>query len=396
MTTTFDVTSYSDIVRALLACEVGASTAADLALLLSYHADRDDDAVFGVLNAAIAQMVANVRAPISSVGIFHPPNSDAWVLAHIGDDDLVQELRSFDERLLGLLRDTSISLDHGLRRGLAGAGSYALERWRRGDHGVAAEIMSAVVTRLRKLASHDDRGCYWTTGYDYATDRLDPRLSTGYQNLGVLHGGTGTVAVLGAIAETGVIACGDLVADGARWLLAQFAHDDLHGSRLANVTGMPELTNSYTAAWCRGDIGALAALWNGLRRAGLDEAALMPHVEHVLARERTLPSALDGALCHGAAGIAQVLYRFHLATGREEFLEASRARLAQAKAFYNPSLQFGGYGLWNRQPDEAEFSWKASATFLEGSVGVALAMQSQWLGEEPAWDRWLAIDIPPR
>ncbi|MBK9072615.1 MAG: hypothetical protein IPL79_16695 [Myxococcales bacterium] len=386
--------TYHSIVQAVLAASLDATQAAHVALLLAYHPARESAEVFTTLNNSLAQAVANVRTPRSALGAFHVVNFDAWVLAHVGDDELVANLASFDERLLALLQDRSIAADCGLRRGVAGAALYALERWHRGDHLLAATMFEAIVTRLRGMARYDEHGCFWTTGYDAASDTLDPVLSTGYQNLGLLHGIPGVISVLGSIAETGTVPCADLVRDGARWVLSQFVDDDAYPSRLPSVVGDPELARRVVSAWCRGAVGALAGLWNGLRRAGLSETQLEPQIQYVLGRERAPSRVVDAGICHGAAGMSQIFYRFYYATGRSEFLNAAQARLAQAQACHVPTLDFGGYGAWNNRPRGSVASWKDDCTLLDGAVGVALAMQATWLGEEPAWDRILAINIP--
>lgn len=220
----------------------------------------------------------------------------------------------------------------GLARGLVGVGVYGLER-----SAADAGVLRLVLERLAEARRRASRAC-----------------SGG---LGMADGLSGLVAFAALVTATG--RGHDLLADVMGVMLA-------HAPALGGGPRVP--------AWCHGDIGAAASL-----------ALAGPFLNHPLVPQ-TLTRVLDGipldpapagvdalGICHGAAGVAHVLHRLSVATGRSRAWEATQA---WGRALLR-QLERG-----QRCPEPG---------LLGGTAGVVLVLLSLASDVEPAWDRMLLL-----
>ena len=100
-------------------------------------------------------------------------------------------------------------------------------------------------------------------------------------------------------------------------------------------------------------------------------------------------------LCHGAAGLGHLFNRMFQATGQQCLAEASRFWFERAIGMRRPGRGIGGYEAWAIR-DDGEMTWQADQGLLVGAAGIALAMMAATSDVEPAWDRMLLVDVPPR
>ncbi|RMH15405.1 MAG: hypothetical protein D6696_20830 [Acidobacteria bacterium] len=83
------------------------------------------------------------------------------------------------------------------------------------------------------------------------------------------------------------------------------------------------------------------------------------------------------------------------ASGDPRLAAAARFWLAHAVELRRPGEGVGGYLSWE-QGESGELEWRAEPGVLTGAAGVALALLGGLAAVEPAWDRLLLCDVPPR
>ncbi|HEU5057441.1 MAG TPA: lanthionine synthetase C family protein [Kofleriaceae bacterium] len=283
-----------------------------------------------------------------------------WAIRHLQPGETEED--DLDGGILTFLARTPLPYQPAdLLYGDLGLAVYALER---GAAGRAA--LARITERLAATALRDAHGVFW-------------RVYAGYVNGGVPHGVPGVVAGLAPVAGAE-----ELVSGAAAWLCAHRLPD---GCFPGAVRDQPETPVRH--GWCYGDPGVAAALyragrldpdWRGiaLERArfvgGLDLAGARLH---------------DASLCHGAAGVAHILNRFHQDSGDAALGEAARAWFRRAIGMAKEGQGIGGY-LFARENDERV----ADPSVLTGAAGVGLALLAAATPVAPDWDRILLLSAP--
>ena len=305
----------------------------------------------GCLDRAIDQLASESL----KAGLYEGFTGTAWVVDHLdprAEEDWNEQI---DEGLLELLE--AGQWPHDLTTGLAGFGLYALGRLHRPN---ARACLERVVQQLETLASPRACGLSWRSarGFDY----------------GVAHGVPPVLLMLAGAMRSGVArsSAAALYEGAMQWQWAGRLPAP-SPSVFAYVEGDPP--EPARLGWCYGDAGAGATLLAAARAAGdAPRAALALEVARsAAARDPDGSGAVDGALCHGASGIALLLQRLWHETGEPAFAEASRRWYARLLA----------------QPLAGH-----DATFLTGTTGIALALLAAVTAVEPAWDAVLAASLP--
>ena len=128
------------------------------------------------------------------------------------------------------------------------------------------------------------------------------------------------------------------------------------------------------------------ALWLAGRATGdgeLRDLALAA-VRAAIARPAQARGITSPTLCHGAAGLLQIVHRFAEDTGLPDLVRARDALLAELVAAYEPEAILG---YRNVEPSGARVDQPG---MLEGAAGVALALLCA-AGASCAWDRALLL-----
>ena len=384
---------YEQIVAAVVKAENDFIDPRLVALLFASNPQRDDDAeISSAFETSLLRVVARLQHPKRSIGMFTGMTLDAWIIAHVGDDELVHSLAPFDEALLATLSRREKPLDHGICRGLAGAAIYALERWHRGDELFASECLNWVAIRLTEQAVRDKNGTAWLTGYDEASDQFIPGATIGFINCGTLHGTPGVISVLARIHETGVTDTKEIVRDGIRWLIHLTDTQSREISRFPSKVINGQVKPSPRTSWCVGDTGAIAAIWGATRRIQDDDNYLIELAIVCANRKIEETRVMDGAICHGAAGMAHIMNRYYQATSIETFRTSARYWYDHTLAMRRPELNYGGFGHVAYPFGHPGGIWHSNPELLDGAVGIALALQAAYTPEEPLWDRLFAMD----
>jgi lantibiotic biosynthesis protein len=271
------------------------------------------------------------------------------------------------------------------------------------------ETLSHLVTLSEPVLDRDRRRPGWWVPRDLQPVPQDQEeYPRGDVNLGLAHGIPGPLMLLclAAERERSVPGQPEAIARIAGWLVEHVAHDD-HGPYWPARISVDQLDRGerggFTrSAWCYGAPGVAGAL----HRAGTllhrpDWAALA--VDALLAVTRRPPASrrLAGpTVCHGSAGLQQVLLRAGQASGDRRLLTAAEDLGRDVLAFADPELPFV-FGHWVPASPQG---WQESsahhvldgAGVLEGASGVACALLSlldpEGRRHRPCqWDRVLLL-----
>lgn len=310
-----------------------------------------------------------------------------WVLAHLtepesGEDDLL----ALDAAVDTFLARPDLAYRYDLVNGLVGLGVYLLERL---PSAAAEHALERLVHRLESISEATADGTVWWTPPSVLPDGR--RVAGGY-NLGVAHGIPGILGFLALVHEAGL--AGDrprrLLEAAVPWLLDQ---------RLPTATEpcipralVPgELPEPCRIAWCYGDLGVAAVLFNVARRLGRPdwEREALGLARHAAKVAPEKAGVVDAGLCHGAAGNAHLFNRLFQASGDPVLKEAALFWYRRTFDFERPEAAFGGFPSY--YPTGSDRGWRSDATFLMGAVGVALALLAATTAVEPAWDRLLLL-----
>jgi lantibiotic modifying enzyme len=221
----------------------------------------------------------------------------------------------------------------------------------------------------------------------------------GYYNLGVAHGVPGIVALLARTAiEAGNPRALRLLKETLPWLRAQRRPASAASTFASWIAPGQADDETPRPAWCYGDPGVGATL--RLAAIALGDRALAAEARALIARAAHLPKTLtlidEAGLCHGAAGLAQLLLRAGQAGNDPDLLRAARAWITRTLDLWSPrgflarepTYNGGQLVLKNGTP---VLKFMPNTTFLLGSTGIALTLIAAATEIEPAWDRVLAL-----
>jgi hypothetical protein len=377
----------------------------DLALqaLLAAYVRRDPDSVgAGTLEAAAAlPSLDDAIALLGEADLGHALHRGftevAWVVAHLrrGDPDLDEMLAPVDEALLSLLAG-SWEGPFDLAFGLAGIGTYALERW---PGAAAGALLDGAVRQLDALAEPSGPGRALRTPpsladlYGVSASLLPAFSAEGYFELGMAHGAAGAVSVLSRAVRAGAGGAGArrLLAELAAWLAAAANPPGAPFAFPGRLTvGLDAREDHRRASWCKGDPGLALALIHAGRALERDD--LRSRGLEVARRIAALPAersgVSDACLCHGALGLAHLFRRFHEASGEAALREAAVRWTLAALRLREPGRGTGGFVARFHRDDGSVYEAQDSS-FLSGAVGIGLALAAALSPVDPGWDALL-------
>ena len=273
-----------------------------------------------------------------------------------------------DDALTGLLQRYPDDAPYDLINGLTGLGVYALARWPRPG---AAPCLLGVVEQLARRARHDRDGIYWWTPPSWRGLRGERYQPAGV-DLGVAHGIAGVIPFLARVHRLGLAqpAVRSLLDGCVNWLLAHLV-DTASGPTVPYYVADGVEPGPARSAWCYGDPGVAAALLLAARDVGEPSwaAAATDLAVRAAARPAAQTGVVDAGLCHGSAGLAHLFGLMYQMTAEAALADA--ARFWVERTLEQPGCN--GPGL------------------LEGTAGVALAMESACTTAEPVWDQMLLV-----
>ncbi len=346
-----------------------ASGSAGLAVLFAYL-DRAgegrwcSDRAFSYL----AEAMETLQGLPTSPSLFRGAPGVAWAAAHLGDPS--QAAVAFTEQVDRAVQErvsrSPWQGPYGLSDGLVGWGLYLLERL---PDEAAARCLEQVIDRLAELAERGHEGAAWRTAACHLPERLRVLAPDGCHDLGLAHGASGVIGLLGCTAATGVTEEKSrlLLNDAVEWLRSQRLYDST--SSFPAWSDPDVARRPARAAWCHGDPGVASALLVAAR-ATRDER--MERRALAIARQAAIrppfeSGVTDSGFCHGSAGLAHQFNRMYQVTGDEELRLAARFWVEQTLAMGMPDPQKPG--------------------LLRGAAGVALSLLAAASDVEPSWDR---------
>lgn len=392
----------------------------EAALLYGYLAITRNDYVWAAhatecLNCAIAEVAKQLR----SLDFFGGLSGLGWTVEHLSqllnqasfavdeypnvnpayednraneeppiDEDLNAEI---DTALLSNLQQYNSSRPYDLISGLVGFGVYFLER---APKETATQGVREVFDRVEALAERTPDGVTWYSGPDLLPGWQQKLCPNGYYNLGVAHGIPGIIHFLSEVSATAIVdkqRSHRLLEGAVNWLIAQrrpAGSRSIFGSWI--VPG--ERQSDSRLAWCYGDMGILAVLFQVARRTDREDWHKFANelLYHCLDWPQEVSGIKDASLCHGAIGIAHMFNRLYQSEKDPRCREAALIWFERALGMRQHSSSAGGFFRLRPNPN-GQNVWEASPAFLDGAIGVALALISAMTSVEPAWDRMLLL-----
>lgn len=392
----------------------------DEALLYGYLALARNDLAWAARAAErLNQAIDEVARQFGYLGLFGGLSGLGWTVEHLSqlftrfaiwdEDERIEAVATeeegageedsnadIDAALLRALQHFNSSTPYDLISGLVGFGVYFLERL---PKDTAIEGIQQVFDRLEALAEHPDDGATWHSGPELLPEWQRAMCPNGYYNLGVAHGIPGIIHFLSEVSALTIVTrerSYPLLEDAVNWLISQRLPA---GSRsiFSSWIVPGEKPSSGRLAWCYGDMGVLPVLLQVARRAGRSD--WQEFANHLLDRCLACPpdegGASDAPLCHGAVGVAHIFNRIYQSENDPRCLNAALAWLGHALSMRQPGTGIGGFSSLMQPDPYGPTVWEANPNFLDGAIGVALALLAALTSVEPVWDRMLLLSGRP-
>jgi hypothetical protein len=346
------------------------------------------------LNAATARVTKELPS-----GFCNGLSGIGWTIHHLrsvlespsncDSESREDPLEELDHVILLRLRRDRWPGPYDFIAGLVGIGVFFLERL---PLLTACEGISLVLGHLEGLAEESRLGITWHTPAGLLPEHQRRACPKGHYNLGVAHGVPGVVYLLSESIAAGIeTARAERLLEGSvKWLLAQQQPAHVLSRYGYWIPSGETETRVSRVAWCYGDLGIAAILYHVARRLGrtdllrfacsLLDRCLNRSIEHI-----------EPSLCHGAFGIAHIFNRIYQAELKTRYRDAAiryyKCGLSLMQDLSADIPETGGNGMF-----EGSFPLsRLGASFLEGTIGVALALLSAVEPIEPQWDRRLIL-----
>ncbi|MDQ1031644.1 lantibiotic modifying enzyme [Streptomyces umbrinus] len=218
-------------------------------------------------------------------------------------------------------------------------------------------------------------------------ERLPLRPASRAVDCGLAHGLPGVVAALAVSHMRGAATTRSAAAlrSGTDWLWAHRV-TDRWGPNWPVDDAHPSSGPAH-AAWCYGAPGVARSLLlagRALRDTALQQAALRAStaVGQRPEKERRLMSP---GFCHGTAGLAHILHRTGMESGRADLVAEAHKIFAELVAGFDADSHFGCRNPHVGAPTDN------SPGLLDGAAGVAIVLLSAAGRPTPRWDRLFLI-----
>ncbi len=312
-----------------------------------------------------------------------------WTMELLEQNDFIEaDTNEMLESLDGYLHKAMIfdiqKGNYDFLHGAVGTGTYFLSRLKNAQ---SKNHLIQLVDHLDELSQEDTDGrLKWESTLDHEKD------TKGF-NLSLSHGMSSIVVFLGKLLEQGIYPekVKPMLEGGMRYILSHQLDVEKFSSNFPSWVSDEYPMTGSRLAWCYGDLGMGAALWQAARSVGNEEwTAKMVDVLLHTAKRRDLKenSVIDSGLCHGAAGMAHIYNRMFNNTGNETFKETALYWAEQTLKMAHYDDGYAGFKAWHT---EKYGGWQPEAGFLEGVAGIGLMFVSLVHAIEPNWDRCLFL-----
>ncbi|HET9968151.1 MAG TPA: lanthionine synthetase C family protein [Streptosporangiaceae bacterium] len=315
---------------------------------------------------------------------------------------------AIDEALASLLPRYPQDAPYDLINGLTGLGVYALARWPRPG---AASCLLGVTGQLARRAREDGDGIYWWTPSSWRGPRGERYRPAGV-DLGVAHGIAGVIPFLARVHRLGLAqpVVRRLLDGSVAWLLAHLVEGE-SGPTVPYFVADGIEPGPARSAWCYGDPGVALALLLAAHDVGEPDWATVAAglALRAAARPAGQSGVTDAGLCHGSAGLAHLFNRLYQLTAEQALADAARCWIERTLELCSapvPDESASGTDAHGTAAPGAAAPGRVPLTpaartagngpgLLEGSAGVALALEAAGTAAEPAWDQMLLVSSPP-
>lgn len=310
-----------------------------------------------------------------------------WILEHLSKESYIEldsdeVLSEIDHFLFKAMNFDIEQKKYDFLHGAIGYGLYFLMR----DNDLGRKAVETLVIGLESISEKDNKGkLKWLSEID-----KDQALM-GY-NLGLSHGISSIISFLGKAYNAGIHKEKSLEQlDGAvKFLLSNSA--DINKS----IAIFPNWVNGSSddiysrMAWCYGDPGIGAALYNAAKNSDKEiwKNKAIEILKHTTKRKDIEKNGLkDAGICHGTVGLLQIYNRLYNESGEQIFKDSAEYWLEQTFQMARFD-DFAGFKVWR---SESDGGWNNDAGFLEGLAGIGLVLISTISEIDPLWDKGLLI-----
>lgn len=288
-----------------------------------------------------------------------------------------------DHVVAELLADLPVEVDTDLPQGPLGLAVYGVAH---PDPVAGGRIVDQVLDVIESRSARDADGIFWRLTHRELRAQLNPD-SIGQADLGVAHGQAGVIGLLSSVVRSRVgntERATRLLRESTAWLLAQRNTDA--PSHFGHVAGDDH--GRSRDAWCYGDPGISLVLYQAAR--ALDDrdifAVARSVAQTVLRRPAESSEVVDCSLCHGSSFLAFIGHQlrwFDAELDIDAFADHWREEVLAAidAGPLTYPIPAGGRGELPH--------------FLEGDVGVALALLTTVSRVRPIWTDLLLADFVP-
>jgi hypothetical protein len=265
----------------------------------------------------------------------------------------------------------------------------------------AALHLAELVGSVAATAEETPSGLRWRTNTEARPPLDRPSFPAGNHDVGVSHGVAGLAVVLARIAGAGIdrTRAASMAARAMAWVLARRAAGGHPWSFPSAVEDDDDRRPPIDVLqWCYGGLGIGAALLNAGHHLGEPEWSRegVAILEAASAVRDPGAAGRDAGLCHGTSGAAHIFNRAFQTTGAPDLAAGALHWFRATIASWQPGVGVGGYRAWGEpRPISAtvrqQLTWVDLPDWLEGACGSGLALLAAATGDEPSWDRLLAL-----
>ncbi len=269
--------------------------------------------------------------------------------------------------------------------GAVGIGVYFLSKTSECNKSV--KYIKDLITGLDNIAIQDSSNCV------KFLSKLDPDKNIKGYNLSLAHGIASIIYFLANVVKQEIYLekAAALLTGAINYLIKSklpFSNND--SSIFPNWISKDYTSNSSRLAWCYGDLGIAASLYQaGIITKNKEWEDLSLDVLLKTAKRRDLEqNGVDESIfCHGTVGIGHVFHRMYRNTGSEEFKDAARFWFDETKKMIKTGENNDEFKIWGG----SEKGWTDQTNILGGISGLILALHSWENDIDPDWDKCLLL-----
>jgi lantibiotic modifying enzyme len=231
---------------------------------------------------------------------------------------------------------------------------------------------------LMNIARERDDKIFW--------ESRNPKTGVPEINLGFAHG---MPSILLMLSREHLGSSNQLIEKGMDYLLSCRLEKSANGSLFPHriIDGKPDQPGRL--AWCYGDPGVGAAVWQiGMNCGNDDWKGEGLKILRAAASRKTakINRVHDACLCHGTAGLAVIFFKMGLVTGHDELLDSADHWMRATLDHGNNQGAPAGYlflTTGNR--------YVSNHSFLEGIAGTGLAILTLLEPDNLGWEKLLLL-----